>query len=310
MAAKVNEPITLTGTTGAVWSLAFSPTGDMLASCSPKDREIEAFAGTPVARLWDPKTGKNTKVLKGHQQGVYAVEFSRDGKTLVTAGADKTIRFCDVNTGEARITLQLERAATQIEFNPNSTLLASGSLRDESVLVWDVKTEKVVATLDGHTKGVWTMAFSPDGTKLAVGCGDGIIRLWDVKTGKATTLKGHTDLTHTLTFTADGKTLLSANSDNTIRRWNLATEKAEVIPLKHTAEFRSMAFSPEGSLLATGDAKSDIVLWDVATGKVIETFKGHTGWVSAITFSPDGKTLASAGEESIKLWTIKKPADK
>jgi len=157
---------------------------------------------------------------------------------------------------------------------------------------------------------VKSIAFSPDGKRLASGHTGGIIQLWDTATGKELlTLKGHLGDVASVTFSPDGKRLVSGSegysgrSDNTIKLWGTVTGK-ELLTLRgHSQGVCSVAFSPDGKRLASGSQDLTIKLWDTVTGKELLTLKEHSQAVLSVAFSPDGKRLASGSlDQSIKLW--------
>ena len=167
----------------------------------------------------------------------------------------------------------------------------------------------LVSYLHGHTDGVRTVVFSPDGHLLASGGRDNQILLWDATSGQATgqTLSGHTGWINALAFSPDGKTLASASEDHTLRLWDVATGAAIGQPLTgHTDAVRSVTFSPDGKTLASASADSTIRFWDVATGAAIgQPLTGHTDVVWSVAFSPDGKTLASgSADQTLRLWDV------
>ena len=158
-------------------------------------------------------------------------------------------------------------------------------------------------TLKGHSDEVYSVAFSPDGKRLASGSSDKTIKLWDTVTGKELlTLKGHLSAVFSVAFSPDGERLASGSRDTTIKLWDTATGK-EVLTLKEDlGEVYSVAFSPDGKHLASG-SYGTIKLWDTATGKELFALKGRSGEVISIAFSPDGKRLASGDlDRTIRFW--------
>jgi WD40 repeat protein len=195
--------------------------------------------------------------------------------------------------------------------------LASGSA-DNNIILWDLAvTPPTSRTLSGPGGRVFSVAFSPDGKRLASGSehtGTNVI-LWDLSATPPTsqTLSGHTAAVLSLAFSPGGKILASAGVDKTVILWdvaNPAAPKQTGPPLKaHTDSVRSVAFSPDGKTLASGSADNNIILWDVTnpadpkqTGSPLG---GSWAGVTSLAFSPDGKTLASGtGSQTVILWDI------
>jgi WD40 repeat protein len=163
-------------------------------------------------------------------------------------------------------------------------------------------------TVFGHTNIVWSVCFSPDGTRIASGSGDDTIRLWDASTGEELhTLKGHTGYVLSVSFSPDGTRIASGSGygDKTIRLWDASTGE-ELHTLKgHTDIVFSVSFSPDGTRIASGSRDKTIHLWDTSTGEELHTLKGHTDDVYSVSFSPDGTRIASGsgyGDKTIRLW--------
>ncbi|WP_375328825.1 NACHT and WD repeat domain-containing protein [Microcystis sp. BLCC-F210] len=256
-----------------------------------------------LQELLNRKSERNR--LEGHDNFVQSVNFSPDGKTLVSGSVDKTIKLWNVETGQEIRTLKgHDNFVTSVNFSPDGKTLVSGSV-DKTIKLWNVETGKEIRTLKGHDGYVSSVNFSPDGKTLVSGSVDKTIKLWNVETGKEIrTLKGHDGYVSSVNFSPDGKTLVSG-SWQTIKLWNVETGE-EIRTLRgHDSGFNSVNFSPDGKTLVSGSNDSTIKLWNVETGKEIRTLKGHDSYVNSVNFSPDGKTLVSGSiDTTIKLWNV------
>ena len=178
--------------------------------------------------------------------------------------------------------------------------------------LFDTSTQgNLIATLY-EPSGPLSVSFSPDGTTLASGSWDGVIRLWDVAMGiNIATLEGHTDRVLSVSFSPDSKILASGSRDDTVKLYDVATQTTIATLEEHTADVNSVSFSPDGTMLASGGGISwrgdlpSLLLWDISTGQNIATLEGHTASVNSVAFSPDGSRLASGSRDgTVKLWDV------
>lgn len=160
--------------------------------------------------------------------------------------------------------------------------------------------------LEGHENWVHSVAVSPDGTWMASGSSDGMVRIWDLETGAClATLEGHTDEVNSVAITPDGKRIVSGSDDNKIRVW----DAADGIPVaswqasKHVVT--SVVAMADGRRVISSGEDSVLKIWDVATQKCLATFKGHSKAVMSIAVSKDEKRAVSGSfDESIGLWNL------
>jgi len=203
---------------------------------------------------------------------------------------------------------------TSIAFSPDGSVLASadGELTEGPMTrLWDTKSGKVAATLVGPDgvggASAEAVAFSPDGTLLAVGgnfLGDST-RLWRVAERELIgTLADSGSIMKSLAFSPDGKTIAGVTHTGSVTLWDAGSRRVK-IGLPDGDGFRNVTFSPDGTLLADGGHGNDVRLSDAANGKTIRTITDATG--SDVAFSPDGKTLATAdadGSYNLRLWDV------
>ena len=159
------------------------------------------------------------------------------------------------------------------------------------------------SSLQGHTRGVFSVLFSPDGKVVASGANDNTIRLWNVATGEALNTLSHPGAVNSMSFSPDGTTVASGADDNNVHLWDVATGNRITTLHGHANDVRSVSFSSDGSTLASGSDDNTVKLWDVGAGNTISTLVGHTDGVLSVLFAPDGKVLASRSrDKSVRIW--------
>jgi RNA polymerase sigma factor (sigma-70 family) len=288
---------TLTGHTGAVLALAYSPKGKLLATGSA-DKTV---------RLWDVRTRKEVVALRGHAGEVLAVAFAPDGRLVVSASADKTVKLWDPATGKERASLQHPDAATCVAFSPDGKQLATGG-KDNSLRFWDVASGTADRRLQTHQDPITALVFSPDGKAVVEGSADKTVTLTGLDPGAPISrIEAHADEVTALALRSDGKVVASASADKTVKLWELPTGKELATLAGHTGAVRAVAFDPTGKRLATAGDDKTVRLWDAATGKELVALKGHAGEVTSVAFDPDGKTVFTASaDKTVKVWDVSK----
>jgi WD40 repeat protein len=165
------------------------------------------------------------------------------------------------------------------------------------------RAEGTPLTLRGHTHWVNSVAYSPDGSRIASASWREV-KVWDARIGlDLATLRGHTNKITSVCYSPDGRQLASASADKTIKLWD-AERGTELATLRgHAEQIESVAFSPDGRQLASASWDQTVKLWDARTGAELATLRGHAGRVNAVAYSPDGSRLASGSlDQTVKVW--------
>jgi WD40 repeat protein len=257
----------------------------------------------------------------GHTAMVNELIFTRDGRSLISAGDDKVVRIWDVETGELRRTLRgqigdgHEGRIFAAALSPGGETLAAGGYDTTSqygsIRFFDLNTGAVAKVLRGHKDVIHGLAFSPDGKWLASGSRDNTVRLWNVRSGKIVhTLRGHTDRVYGVAFSADSERVVSASFDKTLGLWKVSDGKLIREMTGHTAEVHCVAYSPDGKYIASGSCDYTIRLWDGRTGEFAKTLGTHDDYVATMCFSPDSGRLVSVGgsvrnlDTKARVWRV------
>lgn len=192
-----------------------------------------------------------------------------------------------------------------VVFSPDGKFVLSGGL-DNTLRLWDLKSEREIRRFNGHTDGVRTAVFSPDGRLALSGGRDKTLRLWDVNTGKEVRrFTGHSDAVLCAAFSPDGKLALSSSADKALRLWNINTGRTIRTFVGHADEIYSTVFSPDGKFVLSGSTDKTVRLWNVKTGKETRKFSGHENGVYSVAFSPDGRLALSGSEDkTVRLWDV------
>ncbi len=280
---------------------------------------ILASGSRGETKLWDLAKGELIEtlseypwVLSAKVNEVNSLAFSTDGQTLVSVGADSTVKIWHTGALDLIDILHKHHGDVRcVAFTPDGKMLATGG-HDRQILFWNLRDRQVENTLSLDDTAAHSMVLSQDGKILITGSYRKI-KVWETSstlsqknlpdTQPIYNLMGHSHIVTTLAISADAKFLVSGSQDQTIRVWNLATGELVHTLKGHRDSVNAVALSPDEQIIASGSADKTIKLWHLGSGELLGTFTGHANTVTALSFTASGEMLVSGSlDKTIKIW--------
>jgi WD40 repeat protein len=293
---------TLCKHTAVVDSVAISPDGKTMASCSRED----------FIYLWDLETGAYQKTF-AEDEDIYtnllSVCFSSDGETLVSI-RPAVVEIWNLNSGTLRQIIPTPLREVAISLTARKII--SFGRQKMSVIDLDQGT---VRSIVESCEDVSQVAIHPSGKNFVSGERDGSIKVWDLNTGQfQLSLNTNSEVKggyfSALTFSPDGQLLASSrnymqdrDTSDVLKIWDF--EKAQCkLSLKSSSTIMSATFSSDGKAIIAGCRNGTIQVWDLETGSS-KALIGHTSPVVALAISPNCQRIASGGYDGVvKIWGI------
>lgn len=273
-----------------VTAAAFAPSGRVVASAGV-DR---------TARLWDTRSWRETRVLRGHVGQIQSVEFDQTGVRVATSSTDQTARVWWAPTGASVAALFGHTGYVgDVSFGPDGVLVTASG--DGTARTWRGNGRPAHA-LRGHRGAVTRAAYVARDLVVTAGA-DGTVRLWDPGTrielvptdgdGPSPARKRATAPVGDAVAVADGRLV------------RLSARGRERVLEGHADLVNAVGFSPDGQLLVTAGRDHDVVVWDVESGEQVHRFdEAHSASVADARFSPDGRWIVTAGPISARIWNV------
>ncbi|MDA2927622.1 hypothetical protein MYX78_10415 [Acidobacteria bacterium AH-259-G07] len=200
---------TLEGHNDCIYSIAFSPSGKLLATSSYDH----------LVKLWDVETGEEVRTFTGHSDAVFSVAFDPEGKRLVSASADRTVKIWDISTGEQLFRAFSESAAElyTLAFHPSGQLVAAAGV-DKMIRIWRLSEEggQLVRSTFAHGSPIIRLVFTPDGHTLISSGEDQLVKFWEVETLQEKHVEHQSDWVLALAVSPSGKVLALGRYDGSL----------------------------------------------------------------------------------------------
>jgi len=274
--------------------------------------DLRGFEWFYVRGLTD--VGRNRWV--GHEgKEVYHVEYAPDGRTLATAGQDRTARIWDAETGQERLVLRgHEDEVNWASFDPSGTRLVTAA-DDATVRIWSASDGRLLTVLDRLPRAAVAALFTHDGRDVIAASRDGTFARWDAATGRrrATVRAGSPPLdanwVETMAISPQG-TILAFTGRNTVVHCFDLSQPGLVGVTGWRGYLGSsgfcVAFTPDGrSLAVTGPDGGHATLYELTTGKTQIVLEGSTSPTYTLALAPDGRTLAVGDDRgTLRVWDL------
>jgi WD40 repeat protein len=290
------------------WHMAFSPDGTRLVAATTNDRQGRVT-------IWNAQTGKEERSFGKPDYRVGGLAFSPDGTRLAVAFQPSSL----VRSGYRSRGPQGPRPVPPPPQPrpPGAPPPAYGDpfpvLQLPIIQVHDAATGQELVSFQPQSclMSIRSLAFSPDGKRLACGLADwssnssfgGEVKVWDLPTKQEVlTFKGHTSGTSAVAFSPDGRRLASASWDQTVKVWDVTTAPEGPILTSWDSAFST--FSPDLRLCAALGPSDTIQIWDIATGQIKRTIKAPGKIETEVVFSPDGQRVACSTAGTLRVWDI------
>jgi len=243
-------------------------------------------------------------MVKQHTSWVNALSFTADGSLLASGSEDTTAKVYRVSDGALLRNFSGGTAVRGLAIAPDGSTLTD-VLFERTVQFWNVNDGNLLASFLGHSAYMYAVRYVPDGSLVATGGTDGLIKFWQIPNNTPVRTISSPEWIRCIAFSPDGSLIASGGQNGGIRIWRMSDGVLVRTLTGHTSGITAVDFSPDGSLLVSSSFDNTARLWRVSDGALLRTITGHTNWVYGVSFCPDGQTLVSGGRDgTVRLWRV------
>ncbi|MCC6428008.1 MAG: protein kinase [Phycisphaerales bacterium] len=258
-----------------------------------------------VASVFDTSTGEEIFCIEGPGQVGY-VNFTPDGSMMVAGRLDPPrLDWYDATGGELLYSIPTAIACWPVAMSADGTRIGCRTVDQGKEVGWAIMDSTTGAILaEAAVRGVYAMSFVPDGSGLVTGHSDGMVRVWDARSGaEVKTWLAHDMAVFAATVTPDGANLVTCSSDKTAKLWDLRSGQAWNTIRAHSNKVWRTALSADGRRIATGGTDMTVQISDAFTGELLRSYAGHESTVISLAFTPDGRVLSGSRDQTFRWWS-------
>jgi outer membrane protein OmpA-like peptidoglycan-associated protein len=227
------------------------------------------------------------KTLVGHNKRITQAEFTKDGRYLLTASADSTVRLWNLETGlmEKIYVGHLDKV-NGISISPDGNYFVSCS-DDGNVLMWEIMTEELVGIFEGHKGPVNTATFSPRGNYIVTGGEDGKAKTWNASSAQELyEFDLHSSPINSVEVSPDGSTVVSGSRNGFIYVWDATSGDVKHVLLGHDKPVSSVFISKDSKYIISGSKERQPIVWEYLSGNEVTPLTGHSAVINDVCFTP------------------------